>query len=333
MSRPPASRCLGLSSLLLATTLVACGQSEEDRKRLGLYLENAYRYYSMGEFERCVQQAEQGLKVDPDNERFLLVRARGLLMVGDTTSLESAWLTLGRLDDLDNFQVQVTLGGVNERRGSVRADSARQIESGQRFTEHPDPAARAAELRAEAQGMWEQAIVHYRMAEDLFPGSTEVLNGMMRTATLLGDEELALESGRALLMALRESNQVLERTIADLRGEERDPVEEFRSIRANEEVLITTHIHLAEVHHAAGRRAAALSELEDARAVDETRPEVHGRLAQLLLELGDAEGAAAAISRFFALSTLPFDHPDVIKARETRRACDEMLAAQAKNGG
>lgn len=322
----PAARSLALVLVLpVLLGICSCGHSAEDKKALGFYLENAYRYYNLGEYERCVHQADRGLEVDPGNEQFSLVKARALLLVGTTESLETSWHVLQELKNIDNFQVEVTLGGVQERRGIVRRDSAREIASGQRFTEHPDPAARAVELEADAASMWKDALQHYSAAERLFPGGTEALNGLMRTATLLGDDQKALEAGRALILSLHESNRVLEKKIADLRNEAREPRKEFQAIVANEQVLTATHIHLAELHHGKGRLPAALEELEAAAAIDGKQPAVHGRLAQLLAELGRTTEAVAEIDRFLALSDQPFDHPDVVRARELRRACEERL--------
>ena len=340
--RAPHPRGAGMGLLLAALMgLLPMGAScasepeVDEEALLASYMETASRYFQMGQYERCVHQANRGLEVDPANERFKLIKGRALLLVreNNTVALEQAHAVLREIQGLDDWRVDVTLGEVEERRGTVRLDGAREIEAGERYTDAPDPLARAAELREEARELWRAALGHYAAVLAKVTGNSEALSGRMRVATLLGEETLALEAGRQLVQSLTESNRALERKIESLRNEASDPVRQRRSLAANEEVIVTTHVHMAELHHAAGRTAAALLELETARAIDGLRPEVHGRIAQLLLELGDASGAKTSIETFFAISDLPFDHPDIVKARETRRACDELLRQQARQSG
>ena len=131
------------------------------------------------------------------------------------------------------------------------------------------------------------------------------------------------------MQSLTESNRALERKIESLRNEASDPVRQRRSLAANEEVIVTTHVHMAELHHAAGRTAAALlGSRRRARSTD--CAQVHGRIAQLLL--GSAMPAEQDLDRtFFAISDLPFDHPDIVKARR-RRARGAPTAGTPEQG-
>jgi tetratricopeptide (TPR) repeat protein len=332
----PLRRSTSAALVSLALLLAACGGPKVDEDALlGTYMESASRYFQMGQYERCVHQANKGLELDPQNERFKLIKGRSLLLVRDnnTAALEEAYRVLAQIEGLDDWRVDVSLGEVQERRGVVRLDGATEIEAGERYTDAADPLARAAELRAEARELWSKALGHYDEALQKVAGNSEALNGKMRAATLLGEETLALESGRQLIQSLTESNQLLQRDIEAKRNEASDPVRERRGLEANEEVILTTHVHLAELHRKAGRTAAALLELEAAREVNGLRPEIHGRIGQLLLELGDASGAKSSLETFFALSDLAFDDPDMLKARQTMRACDELLQEQARQGG
>ena len=112
----------------------------DEEALLASYMETASRYFQMGQYERCVHQANRGLEVDPANERFKLIKGRALLLVreNNTVALEQAHAVLREIQGLDDWRVDVTLGEVKERRGIVRLDGAREIEAGERYTDAPD---------------------------------------------------------------------------------------------------------------------------------------------------------------------------------------------------
>jgi tetratricopeptide (TPR) repeat protein len=89
--------------------------------------------------------------------------------------------------------------------------------------------------------------------------------------------------------------------------------------------MVTTHIHLSELHYKLGRNQVALLELDGALKLNSDLPSIHGRRAQLLLEAGDAPRAQKALQHFFRLTQLEFDHPDVVRARQAMRKCEQLL--------
>ncbi|HIG85666.1 MAG TPA: hypothetical protein EYQ25_01350 [Planctomycetes bacterium] len=296
-----------------------------DAEKLDYYGESCMRYYDMHAFDRAIHQANKGLQVDPDNEFLLLVKARCLLFLNKTETLEAAHNILEGLLKTEDFRVFLVAGEVAERRGLIRQDSAGDIESGNTYTEAADPRARATELRAAARNMWTSALDHYSRAEKIFPGGTEALNGIMRVASLLGDDDQCLQAGRALLQSLTESTLIQQRKIEELRNTESSSWKVQRAVFANQEVMIATHIHLSELHYKHGRKEAALLELDGALKLDDSLPELHARRGQLLLESGDAPRAQQALKQFFRLTTLDFDHPDVVRARRAMRKCEQLL--------
>ncbi|MCH2105764.1 MAG: hypothetical protein MK291_03905, partial [Planctomycetes bacterium] len=73
------------------------------------------------------------------------------------------------------------------------------VRTGDRFTEHPDPDARADELDAEATAAWRDAIELYKEALVLAPADAEVLNGLVRANTLLQENDAALSWGERVI--------------------------------------------------------------------------------------------------------------------------------------
>jgi len=323
-------RCtpLILFTLLCLPLLGSCSSGPKemtDAQKLDYYAETCMNYYDMHAFDRAIHQADKGLEVDPNNEFFRLVKARCLLFLNKTETLEAAAGILATMSNIKNLQVYLVAGEVAERRGLIRMDTANSIESGTSYTEAADPNARAAELREEAVRMWSEAVAYYQKADKLFPGGTEALNGIMRSASLMGDDELTLRSGRALLQSLGESNKAKQRGIDNLRNSEENSWPMQRSIFANQEVMIATLIHLSELHHRHDRDQAALMNIDQALAINGELPRLHGRRAQLLLAAGDARRAKASLEEFFRFTELDFDHPDVIRARAAMRQCERLL--------
>lgn len=330
-----------LLSALCLPLLNSCSSGPEemtDAEKLDYYWESCMRYYDMHAFDRAIHQANKGLEVDPENESLRLVKARCLLFLNKTETLEAAHNILEGLLQTEDFRVFLVAGEVAERRGLIRQDSAGGIESGNTYTDAADPRARATELRAEARDMWSAAIDHYSRAEKIFPGGTEALNGIMRTASLLGDDDQCLQAGRALLQSLSESSLIQQRKIEELRNSEGSSWKIQRAVFANQEVMIATHIHLSELHYKHGRKRAALLELDGALQLDDSLPGLHARRGQLLLESGDAPRAQQALKQFFRLTKLDFDHPDVVRARRAMRKCEQLLgglntASEGLEGG
>ena len=338
-------RCtsLILFTLLCLPLLGSCSSGPKEMttaQKLDYYAESCMNYYDMHAFDRAIHQANKGLEVDPNNEFFRLVKARCLLLLDETETLEAAAEILDTMTGIENLQVHLVAGEVAERRGLIRWDTAKSIESGTTYTEAADPHARALELTLEAYGMWTNAIAHYKKANELFIGGTEGLNGIMRSATLrssagralgLADEEidlndqLILDNGLELLQSLRESNKAKQRGIDNLRNSEENSWPMQRSIFANEEVMIATLIHLSELHRRLNRDHAALMSIDQALLINGELPRLHGRRAQLLLAAGDARRAKTSLEEFFRFTKLEFDHPDVVRARAAMRQCERLL--------
>jgi tetratricopeptide (TPR) repeat protein len=317
-----------LISALCLPLFSACSSAPKemtDAEKLDYYGESCMRYYDMHAFDRAIHQANKGLQVDPQNEFLRLVKARCLLFLNKTETLETAHNILEDLLKTEDFRVFLVAGEVAERRGLIRQDSAAGIESGDTYTDAPDPKARGTELRAEARNMWTAAMEHYSKAEKIYPGGTEALNGIMRVASLLGDDDHCLQAGRALLQSLSESNLIQLRKIEELRNTESSSWQVQRAVFANQKVMIATYIHLSELHYKHGRKQAAMMELNGALKLDDTLPELHARRGQLLLETGDAPRAQQALKQFFRLTQLDFDHPDVVRARQAMRKCEQLL--------
>ncbi|MEZ5976303.1 MAG: hypothetical protein R3F33_10895 [Planctomycetota bacterium] len=311
-----------LIALLLLPALFACRSNPNekgemtDSEKVGLYFERALRYYEMRELDRCQDQVQRGLEIDPDNERLLLMLGRCYQTRGTLPDVLAAEKIFRDHPAKNDYRVHLGLGGAMERKGSFYDQAARNIESGETYTEAADPTARVAELRTNAQTAWVQAIESYKLALERFPGSFEALNGLMRTTALAKDYAASFEWSAQLLQSISESNNVYIKRQREMESRSEPTAEIEKTLLANESLEIDVRIHRAELLHRSKDLVAALTELDRAMALDDARPDIYARRGQLLRELGEYQRSTDSLERYLSLSTDPFDHPNVRQAFE-----------------
>ena len=318
---------LYLSLVLLGGACQSNEPPEMTREqKLGAYLENALRYYEQRDYDRALHQVRQGLSVDRRNERFLLMLGKIHLLRGTKEDLAIAEQVFERHPEPKDYRVQLGLGEANERLGLLKAESAEAIRSGEAYTEHPDPEERAVELTRQAREHWERAYQAYEDSLELFRGEVGTVNGLVRVSALLKREHESIEWSRELLDVIAESTRLrrLELEDSDIgAGRERDVLD---SIRANEEVAIGTHLHVANLYFRMGLLEEAADELSRVIEIDPERAAAYSQRAQVLFELGRYALARDSIDRFLRLSTdRSFDDPDIRRAYELEARCRAAL--------
>lgn len=329
---------LGAATLAL---LGACASGPEeggtvasdltDEERIKIHFDAAWRYLEMGETERATQQAEMGLKIDPDNERFMLIYGRGRLMRGTKDDIIEAIATFERIPEKDDWRVQSTWGAALERLGVLHEEAAREVESGERATEAADPVARAGELDEMAIEFWKEARVHFERAVELRSGVLEPMNGLMRVNALLGDLDDSIRWSFELLDALESSQRLNqdERDEPSLSAAKEEAL--FRAQRSLLDLEVKARLHVATLERKQGDREAAAEQLETILEIDPRKDVYHSLYAQVLFEMGRYERARESIDTFLARraekTTASFDSdPEVRRAIHLRNDCEEMIA-------
>jgi len=320
-----------LLAVALACCAAACSSSKNGKldlsrkEQLGLYLENAAYYIELGDLDRAQFQAEKGLELDPENERFQLIRVRTNLMRGDAQSIETALVELERKPDLKDWRWQMTLGEVLERKGVLYDEAARGVRDGQRATKAADPLARASELQAEAQAFWRRARVHFERALPQRTGEPEILNGLVRTSALLNDFETSLTWSEELLKSIAEA-QYLSRSQLEAPDITADREKKLRGAqRKNREFELQVRLHRATLLRNVGRGADAVREIDAVIELDPRLAQPHSLRGQLFFELGEFVKARASLARFLQETDLPFDDPQVRRAFDLQDECDRRL--------
>lgn len=320
---------LRLLGLTLLTLLAACSSTPPGeltkRQKLGLYLENAGRYYELGEIERCLDQCHRGLAIDPDNERFMLIQGRCRQHLGTSRDIAIAERIFRNHPAQDDFRVRVGLAAALERKGLLMSETSVKIRSGERYTEASDPEARADELAQLSVQAWEESLENYLEAERLFTGSFEALNGLMRVSRYQGNNTESLAFASALLDSIEGSNKLYRVTLTQTEAKGGSSINARRTLLDNQELETLVRLESAELLHGFGRDDEALLQLDQALALDPNMTALHSRRGQLLFAMERYSRAKSALERYLSLSSEPFDHPDVRNTYALIAQCDTAL--------
>jgi tetratricopeptide (TPR) repeat protein len=326
-----------LATRLLPVLLVLCACSstptlspEQKQKLLESYTEQAQQYLDMGELDRAEGQALKGLQIDANDFKCHLIRGLTLLKRGRTRDVLEAEVLFRNLQNGGDYRAIVGLGEALERAGTVYDESARDIASGKRVSESPDPKARAEELAKQARAAWNESIEHYARALKARPGDLDALNGAMRVTALLGQLEPSLSYADRLVEAAKTDQQGFEDMLK--RSGVTEDVE--KRIRARighlADLELATHVHASTLLHRLNRDGEAIVHVDRAVEIEPERAELFSRRAELEKSLGKYEAAIADIDSFLKLQTKPFEHPDVKRAMQLRDQCQQALRAAAR---
>jgi tetratricopeptide (TPR) repeat protein len=326
--------------LLLAplAPLVSCSSepSLTDEQRTQLverYTETAQEYLKMGELDRAEGQTLKALELDEHYEKAKMIRAWTLQKRGSTEDILVAERIFREILPGGDFRSTLGLAECLERKGMAFDEAARDIESGKRVSEAPDPAARATALRNERDRAWKESIERYGQTLGQHADDVDALNGGMRVTALTGRLDDSVGYAERLLATIKPTREFWEKQV--LRPEITDEDEQlFRQrIRYLVDLEIATRIHASIVLHKQEKDAEALDHLDAAVALDPDKGDLYGRRAELQRALGHPELAIGELDKFLRLSQESYDHPDVKRAWRLRKQCeDEMHAAEARAG-
>jgi tetratricopeptide (TPR) repeat protein len=332
-SRPAAAAHL---CALLIALLGACSSSPDEpdpEQQLQMHREFALRYFDQGDLNRAEQQVDKGLEIEEDDQQLLLMKAWIRQRRGTTRDILIAEKIFRDVADGKDYRAELGLGEALERKGMLYIEASEAVASGERYTEDPDPAARAAELRREAEDSWSESVEHYDRALQLKPGEFQAMNGLQRVNALQGDYEESLRWADELLQGSRAEmdfwRERLRRPNLSADEERR-----LRNLLTGSTALqLETHMTAATLLVALGRDEEALGHLDQAQALDPQRAEIHSRRAQLLAQLDRPGEATLAIQEFLRHTELPFEHPDVQRAYDLLAECEAAARRQASLSG
>jgi tetratricopeptide (TPR) repeat protein len=323
-------RFVVLVVLSCACLLHACNSTgklsdEQTQKLVDNYTEQAEQYLQMNELDRAQGQAEKGLALDPENFKLKLIRGLTLQKRGKTDDILKAESQFREILDSGDYRASLGLGMALERKGFAFSEASRDIRSGKRVSEAPDPKKRADDLQSEAVRAWTESVERYKIALEQHSGDTDAMNGLTRTTALLGRDAESLSWADQLLEAAQTDlafwQQRLQRSDISA-GEEGY----FRNlIRQLMDIQCATHMHASTLLHKIDRDGDAVAHLDAAIEIQPERAELYSRRAELHEHLKRYDEAIKDIDTYLRLSTQSFDHPDVKRAWRLRSECEEQL--------
>lgn len=327
-----------VSVALISLSLASCNSkkgltAEQEKTLVERYTDTAQEYLKMDELDRAEGQALKALELDPDNEKCKLIRGWTLQKRGSTEDILVAERIFREILSGGDYRATLGLAECLERKGIAFDEAARDIESGKRVSEAPDPQARAVALRTERDRAWSESVERYEKTLAMHADDVDAMNGGMRVAALLGRLEESIHYVERLIATIRPTREFWEKQI--LRPE--ITIEDERLFRERIRYLvnleIATRVHASIVLHQLGRDVTALEYLDGAVAMDPELSELYSRRAELQRALGHPEQAIAEIDKFLRLSREGYDHPDVKRAWRLRKECeDDLRTTEARAG-
>jgi len=324
--------------LVVAAGLAAgCSSTEpgqpDPEQQLQLHREFALRYYDQGDLNRAEQQVDKGLEIESDDSQLLLMKGWIRQRRGTAQDLMIAERIFRDLQGDDDFRVELGLGEALERKGVLYREASEGVASGERFTESPDPQARAVELMQQAEDAWAESVECYQRTLQLKPGEFQAMNGMQRVLALRGDYEGSLRWAEELLAASRSEMDFWRERLRrpDLTAQEEARLRDL--LAGSTDLQVATHMTAAVLLMALGRPEEALRHLDGAGFLEPQRAEVHSRRAQLLTSLGRPSEAVLAIQEFLRYTELPFEHPDVRRAYDLLEQNELAARREASRAG
>ena len=316
-----------LASLCLFL-LAACSSSgeremtaEEKQRLIEIHTESAQQYLNMGELDRAEGQVEKGLELDKSNRKLQQILGKTLLKRGKAEDLMRAEKVFRDGDPAD-FQIAIGLGATLERLAILHRESAADIRSGKHLTQAADPKKRADEFEARAKTYLEEARGCFERSLKLKADNVDGLNGLVRVCALAGDEAGSITNAEKLVSILRADRKFWETSL--VRPEiSADEENRFRKLsRAQSELEVALHLHIASLLHKQGHDDLALSHLDDVVELKPDLPEAYSRRAENRMALGQYLLAQTDIETFLRLSTgKSADDPDIMRAYQLHGEC------------
>lgn len=323
--------------LLSLCFLTACGGlSHEEERDLYRYQSQALLYWEGNKLDQAMDQVQRGLAIAPDDYKLNSLKGGILLRVGSAGGsgalrrLQEAEETLTRVyatRDPARHQPHLLLNYALtlQKLGMVNQDEAQRLrEVADRSEPNSADALAARAKAAEHEAIGRSKLLRSRevLAALLARGDSkrDALFHSMQIAIRLGENELALEHGKAYLEANRTDQQWQQAEISrtSVLAYEQERRAALQALRQDELVTRST---LAEMLYQAGRHEQAVEHLDIVLQLDPGRSADYYNRARCLMALGRTEAAKADYRTFMQTSNLPATHPrmtEAVRALESR---------------
>ena len=307
MSHPNNRKVLfvGISALLLATSLAGCEQESDTTLRA-----KALQYKQKGEMNAAVISLKNSLEAKPDDAEARFLLASVYLDINDPVSAEKE-IRLGIKQGHPSSATMPVLG----KALNMQAQFQKTIDETQREVGRKDPALLC--VRADAYlalGKLEDARQLYDEVLSAKPGFTPALIGLGRLAFLAGDVDAAQRyAAQAIAAAPRNTDALwFEGDLLRAQNKAEQALATYDKVLAINPEHRTAHIEKAYLDIALGKFAAAQKELDRARELAPSNLLLH--YTQALLYFSEGKSTEAQMPIHNVLRVAPEHLPTILLA-------------------
>lgn len=321
-------------ALCLAAPLVSCYSNKPSKEDIArqteIHIDSARAYINMGEYQRAEDQARRGLSIAPDNIDLKLALARAMQMQRTTAKILHAEAIYRELPRTEDYRVALGFAETLERKGLAFAEAADAVRAGDRQV--PNPEQVAANHDAVALKSWAEAAQVFREGLELQTSNTELMSGLARVYSLMGDDRNALTWCQATLDIVRGDRNFWDKQL------ERDNLTDNEAARFREalvrleELEVGLRLLAANLEVRLGNKEPAVDHLGRVIELQPTLAQAYSLRAGLLMDLKRYEEVVADIDNFLRRSNLPFDDVQVQRAFEIQTAAQDELDAATTIG-
>lgn len=321
-------------ALCLALPLVACGSTgpsrEDIERQTEIHIDSARAYINMGEYQRAEDQARRGLSIAPDNLDLKLALARAMQMQRTTAKILHAEAIYRELPRDEDYRIALGFAETLERKGLAYAEAADALRAGERQV--PNAEEQAAQNDEIAMKSWAESAKIFREGLEMKTSNTELMSGLARVYSLMGDDEQALTWCKATLDIVRGDRDFWDKQL------ERDDLTDNESARFRaalarlDELEVGLRLLGANLEVRLGNKESAVAHLGKVIEIQPTLAQAYSLRAGLLMDLERYEEVVADIDNFLRRANLPFDNEKVQRAFQLQSAAQDELDAAAAIG-
>ncbi len=196
---------------LLCLSCLSCSSAEQEdqQARLEDFRERAAQYFNSGRYPQAFQQAQLGLRIEPDDGGLNLLAGRALVMQRDLQQVAHALAYLETAqEELDNYKADYSLAEFHFRYGSMLYKFAQSEKENLLHYPVEEP-----EVQKEKLALCEERIGkaenHFRQAQALLDDVLETVPENLDALEMRGQVLALLHQGEAALADLNQALDIL----------------------------------------------------------------------------------------------------------------------------
>ncbi len=294
---------LALTTLLSSCTLFG-GLSREEQNRLSQSQYNADSFYKAGRYDQAIQQANQGLKIDSNNETLIGILAWSHLR---KATRDDVWKSEELFDQIDR---RSWLGLGSETNWYA------VFGHGLALRRQGDFLSATAAIKAQSQAIekYEDAADRFERALELDPKNTEPLDALQQVYALSQEYEKSLDCGKRFVDAAMRSRPFWENQLKRLDISSEEEKIARSKVESNLKREVASRSLAASVLFKLERFSESLEQLDELLKLDPEKSEEYFNRALCREALADTRGTVEDLDVFLKKTSLGFESAQIRQA-------------------